>query len=60
MKPLIAVVLLLVTAIVFAQTPKVSYLPNQRFAQQIGDIEPIQWKAYEPMQMNVHKPRFLS
>jgi hypothetical protein len=29
-------------------------LPNDRFAQQIGDLEPIQWKDFELIQKNVY------
>jgi hypothetical protein len=54
MKLHIAAALALLTANAVAQAPKVSYLPNERFATQIGDIEPMQWKDYSPIQKNVY------
>ena len=54
MKTPIVVALVLATATAAAQAPKVSYLPNQRFALKIGDIEPMQWKDYAPIQKNAY------
>ncbi len=50
MKLLLAVLLVASTAV--AQ-PK-QQLPNERFALQMGDIQPILWKDYEPMQQNIY------
>ena len=46
--------LILLALPVFAQTPKSAYLPNERFALQLGDIEPIQWKNYLPIQTDAY------
>ncbi len=51
----ISLIFLLWTSIGLAQSAKTVYLSNERFAVQIGDIEPIQWKDYEPIQRNVYK-----
>ncbi len=33
---------------------KVAELPNDRFAMRVGDLRPLLWKDYEPMQKNVY------
>jgi hypothetical protein len=55
MRSLVALLLVSWALAASAQAPKVTYLPNERFARQIGDIEPIQWKDYEPIQRDAYK-----
>jgi hypothetical protein len=40
------------SASALAQTPSVRYLPNERFVNQIGDIEPMLWKDFVPLREN--------
>lgn len=41
-------------AAAISATAQQKQLPNERFALQIGDIQPILWKDYEPIQKNVY------
>ena len=41
-------------SLAIAQPSKPTYLPNERFALQIGDMDPMLWKDYLPLQTNVY------
>ena len=51
MSKLLLAILLVSTTVVAQQRQQ---LPNELFALQIGDIQPILWKDFEPIQKNVY------